>query len=97
MPSARRGLVRGLRAYTARGAGFGKPTAALRFGGFLDTVEEEESGVFFDEPTPAAIVQGLRELLMSSWDEQAIRAVSARFSEMRFIERLRTLAVVTPY
>jgi len=75
-------------------AGFGKPTAALRFGGFLDTVSEGETGVFFDEPTPAAIAEALRELLASTLDEQTIRDVADRFSELRFIERLRTLAAV---
>ena len=34
-------------------AAFGKPTAALRFGGFLDTVSEGETGVFFDDARAA--------------------------------------------
>ena len=34
-------------------ASFGKPTAALRWGGFLDTIDEGRNGIFFDEPTPA--------------------------------------------
>ncbi len=98
-----RGLYSGCRALVAashedfgltplEAAGFGKPTAALRFGGFLDTVKEGETGLFFDEPTPTAVAQGIREILASAWDEQAIRAVAERFSEARFIERLRALA-----
>ena len=47
-------------------AGFGKPTAALRWGGFLDTVQEGDTGVFFDAPTPRTIGAGVRELLATS-------------------------------
>ena len=34
---------------------WGKPTLALRAGGYLDTVAEDVSGLFFDAPTPEAI------------------------------------------
>ena len=33
----------------------GKPSIVLRWGGFLDTVVEDSTGVFFDRPEPAAI------------------------------------------
>jgi len=70
-------------------AGFGKPTAALCFGGFLDTVEEGRTGVFFAEPTPEAIAAGVRELLATNWSAEAAVSSAARFSEARFVERLR--------
>jgi glycosyltransferase involved in cell wall biosynthesis len=73
-------------------AGFGKPTAALRFGGFLDTVEEGRTGVFFDEPTPQAIARGLRGLLAASWSPEAALTSAAYFSEERFVERLHVAA-----
>ncbi len=73
-------------------AAFGKPTAALRCGGFLDTIEEGKTGVFFDEPTPAEIAGGVAALLASDWDEHAIRSVAARFSEAGFIARIRAIA-----
>ena len=73
-------------------AGFGKPTAALRYGGFLDTVEEGQTGVFFDEPTPQTIAAGVRELLAASWSAEAAISSAARFSEARFVERLHAAA-----
>lgn len=73
-------------------AGFGKPTAALRFGGFLDTVEEGRTGVFFEEPAPEAIAAGVRSLLATSWSAEAAVRSAARFSEARFVERLRAVA-----
>ena len=36
-------------------AAFGKPTAALRFGGFLDTIREGETGVLLRPPDPHEI------------------------------------------
>jgi glycosyltransferase involved in cell wall biosynthesis len=77
-------------------AGFGKPTAALRFGGFLDTVEEGRTRVFFEEPTAEAIAAGIRELLTTSWSAEAAVSSAARFSEARFVKRLRdTVAALT--
>ena len=35
---------------------FGRPVAVLRAGGFLETVVEGETGVFFDRPEPADVV-----------------------------------------
>jgi glycosyltransferase involved in cell wall biosynthesis len=70
------------------GAVFGKPAAVLRFGGFLDTMVEE-TGVFFDRPDAAAIRAALHRVDLRAWDAEAIRSHAARYSEERFITRLR--------
>jgi glycosyltransferase involved in cell wall biosynthesis len=70
-------------------AGFGKPTAALRFGGFLDTVHEGETGVFFDQPTPQAIAEVVQRLLDTNWSTESITRSATRFSEERFCTRIR--------
>ena len=70
-------------------ASFGKPAATLRWGGFLDTVTEGTTGVFFDDPSPAPIATAVRGLRQFAWDEGAIRAHADSFSEPRFIERIR--------
>ena len=74
-------------------AAFGKPTAALRFGGFLDTVVEGETGVFFDDPSPGGIADAVQTLRATVWDEETLRGHAARFSEARFIERIRAIAL----
>ena len=74
-------------------ASFGKPAAVLRWGGFLDTVEEGESGIFFEMPTPEAVANAVREVRAGRWHEDAIRAHAARFSEERFLERMRAIVI----
>jgi glycosyltransferase involved in cell wall biosynthesis len=73
-------------------AAFGKPSATLRWGGFLDTVTEGETGVFFETPIPQAVASAIQESLGRSWDVGAIRAHAERFSERRFIDRMQKIA-----
>jgi glycosyltransferase involved in cell wall biosynthesis len=70
-------------------ATFGKPTAALRWGGFLDTVADDVSGVLFDEVDPNEIADAVQRLFDGRWDTDAVRAHAARFSEERFAEQMR--------
>lgn len=74
-------------------AGFGKPSVLLRFGGFLDTMVDGETAVFFDRPEPAPIAAAVRRVATECWNEPAIRENAERFSVPRFEHRLR--AIVT--
>ncbi|CAM3664282.1 glycosyltransferase [Nocardioides zeicaulis] len=74
-------------------AAFGVPAVALRGGGFLETVIEEETGVFFDRPDPDLIAAGLARADQVTWDPARLRARSEEFGEGRFIERIRTVAL----
>jgi glycosyltransferase involved in cell wall biosynthesis len=69
---------------------FGKPTVALRWGGYLDSIEEA-NGIFFDTPSPADIAAALRQGLEARWQEPEIEQVAQRFSEDGFIRRLREI------
>ncbi len=73
------------------GAVFGRPAAVLRWGGFVDTVVEGETGVFFDRPEPACIATALEELGRASWSPSAIRSHAARYAEERFVRRFREI------
>lgn len=68
----------------------GKPSIALRFGGFLDTMIEGVTGVFFDEPTPELIAAAIGRARGVEWSSGAIKARAAEFSEDHFIERLHS-------
>jgi len=73
------------------GAAFGKPAVVLRWGGFLDTVRDGVTGVFFDEPTPAAIAAGVRASAARTWDPETLRAHAARYSRQVFVDRIRRI------
>jgi len=70
-------------------AAFGKPAAVLRDGGFLDTVVEDRTGVYFDRPEPHDIAGAVRRILAGTWPAGALKAHAARFDEAHFIRRLR--------
>lgn len=67
---------------------FGKPTAALRAGGLLESIQEGVTGVFFDEATPSSVALGVRHVLDGSWDHEKIKEHAALFGEEAFLERL---------
>ena len=72
-------------------ASFGRPSAVLGHGGFLDSVAEAETGVFFDEPVPAQIAAAVQVMSAERWDEERIVAHADRFSEPRFISLIRSI------
>ena len=72
-------------------ASFGKPVGALRWGGFLDTVVEGCTGVFFESPSPAEILNAVLVLGSSKFDECSIRAHALQFDEASFVAQLRNI------
>jgi glycosyltransferase involved in cell wall biosynthesis len=74
-------------------AAFGKPAAVLRWGGFLDTVVEGETGVFFESPIPAEVRAGVARLRANEFNASRIQTHADAYSEERFIRRLRAAAL----
>jgi glycosyltransferase involved in cell wall biosynthesis len=72
-------------------AEFDKPTAALRFGGLVDTVADGETGLFFGAARPEEIAEVLRAVLVERWSARALETHAARFSHERFVGRLREI------
>ncbi|MGH1561891.1 glycosyltransferase [Mumia sp. DW29H23] len=70
-------------------ATFGRPTLALRDGGFLDTVVDGTTGLFFDAPTPDAVADAVTRHAESTWDTAKLVRHADDFSEQRFVARLR--------
>ncbi len=74
----------------------GRPVVAWRGGGALETVRDD-TGVFFDEPTPESLAAAIEALERRTWDPQVMRAHAAAFDQHVFIERIqRFLATVAP-
>lgn len=73
-------------------AAFGKPSVVLQWGGFLDSVTPR-TGIFFDEPSPQAIVEAISRLRQRSFSASDLREHAATFSEETFVTRLRDLVL----
>ena len=69
---------------------FGTPVVALRAGGYLDTVVEGRTGLFFERPTSQGIREAVVQATSRAWDRGVIAAHAATFAEDRFVDRLRT-------
>lgn len=67
---------------------WGRPTVALRAGGFLDTIDEGVSGLYFDEPVPAAIAAALDRFETMTPDPDKIRRHVEQFTEEVFARKL---------
>jgi glycosyltransferase involved in cell wall biosynthesis len=72
-------------------ATFGKPSAALRWGGFLDTIADGRTGILFERPESAEIAGAIRRVRSVEWRGDAIQRHATSFSEGRFVERLRAI------
>jgi glycosyltransferase involved in cell wall biosynthesis len=72
-------------------AAFGTPSAVLRWGGFLDTTIDGETGVFFDEPRPALIASAVRRLRREHWDATRLQSHAARYSREAFTTSLHRI------
>ena len=72
----------GITAVEAQAAG--RPVIAFGAGGALESVVENETGVFFSEPTVAALLDGVERLAAGRFDPAAARANAARFGRPRF-------------
>jgi len=72
-------------------AAFGRPTVALRAGGYLDTVDPGVNGQFFDRVDPDDLAGAIEALDAVPWEQEAIRRHAAGFSEARFAARLHEI------
>jgi glycosyltransferase involved in cell wall biosynthesis len=71
-------------------AAFGTPTVALRAGGYLETVIDGTSGLFFSTPNSESISHALSDLEARRWPPEVVKATTGAFEEEHFIERIRS-------
>jgi glycosyltransferase involved in cell wall biosynthesis len=70
-------------------ASFGKPTIALKQGGYLETVSEGTSGYFFENLDVSSVSGAIDNLIENPLNSDEIRDHASRFSEERFVSTLR--------
>ena len=62
----------------------GCPVIAYGKGGVLETVVENQTGIFFDEQTVSSLVKAIDQFEVMSFNPQEIRLNAERFNETRF-------------
>ncbi len=71
-------------------ASVGRPTVAIRWGGYLDTVVDGVTGLLADRPEPGLLARTIEIALSRTWDETELRASAARFGKDGFVAELRS-------
>ena len=62
----------------------GTPVIAFGKGGALETIIDNESGIFFDEQTVSSMMHALDRFEKIAWDPCTVRGSALRFSKERF-------------
>jgi len=71
----------------------GTPVIALGQGGVCDTIEDGNTGVFFQEQTIESLNDALQRFMHMKFDAQALREHARQFSGTRFRERMEEIVV----
>ncbi len=64
----------------------GRPVVALGMGGALETVVDQDTGVFAAEPTPESLAAAMEMVTARRFDSARIRAHAERFSTARYLD-----------
>lgn len=70
---------------------FGKPTIALKAGGFLDTIKEGVNGTFIDSPDVVSIAEKVRNFDPKLFNPKIIRETVGDFSEKKFHNKINNI------
>jgi glycosyltransferase involved in cell wall biosynthesis len=69
-------------------AACGRPTIAYAAGGALETVLDEQTGVFFKEQTAESLNEAVLRFTGLKFDSQAVRRQAENFDKEKFKERI---------
>lgn len=69
----------------------GTPVIALRGGGLVETVREDVSGIFFDEPKVADLTRAMEKFESMAWSEKSLQAQAQKFGQARFENELQAI------
>jgi glycosyltransferase involved in cell wall biosynthesis len=72
-------------------AAFGKPSVALAWGGFLETIRDGELGVLFEDATPESLAEAVQKVSALEGNAEKIVQHSKAYSEPVFASRFRKL------
>ncbi len=69
-------------------ATFARPSAVLGCGGYLETVVDGTTGIYFDNLAPNVVARGIADMAHTTFDEHEIRAHAERFDRDTFKARI---------
>lgn len=69
----------------------GTPVIAYRGGGYVETVVEGKTGVFFEEYSVEGLIEGMDRLQATSYKQQAIKNHAEKFGKERFVREMGAL------
>jgi glycosyltransferase involved in cell wall biosynthesis len=72
-------------------ASFGKPSIVLRWGGFVETMVENETAVFVDVHDAEHLREAFAQVDAHPWDADRITEHAARYHEDVFVESIREI------
>ncbi len=72
-------------------ASFGVPTIAYRKEGYLESVVEEKTGLFFDNLSAKSIASVIKKSKKIKWNKDLIKSHAKKFSEVRFRKEIRSI------
>lgn len=67
----------------------GTPVIAYRAGGARDFIVPDETGIFFEEPTTAALAAAIGHLDLAKFDAKSLSAYAQRYGKAGFLARIR--------
>lgn len=68
---------------------FGTPVIAYRGGGYIETIEEGKTGLFFEDLNPDSINKAISKSEKMNWNKQMIMNSAKKFSKERFKKEIR--------
>jgi len=67
----------------------GAPVVAFARGGATETMVEEQTAIFFEQPSVESVAEAISKCTSRRWDADVLRANAARFSAERFQRGMR--------
>ena len=67
----------------------GKPVIAYKGGGYLETVIEGKTGIFFEELTVESLVKAINKFNQMKFNSEDCRGEAKKFSKERFVKEIR--------
>lgn len=68
----------------------GRPVIAYQAGGAKETVVDGETGIFFNEQTPAALAQAVKRFQFETFDKKKLGAHAEQFNKEAFKQKIRS-------